>query len=457
MPRRVMVWSRSPAQLPRWFRAVWKGSPETWNGRGVLVLIVLVLVLQRFVIPAGGSPAPLVVPVGYAGAAVLALTGRLTVDRLRLELFAIAAVLCAATTFITAVRGGSPSVTSLGLLLVLYLLWTLRAVPGTATAFRQVARGFVSAMVVLASVGVAQLALQLAGVWRYRDYLADVVPSSWLSQAFNTNIPAYFGSPVYKANAFVFLEPSYLSQFAALAVIAAIVIRAPVWQVLVLLSGLFSAISGTGIILLAAGLLLLLVRAPSAFGPRHLVALAAVGGAALLTPVGSLLLDRVGEPTETGSSGYLRFVQPYTEVAQGLESDPVRYVVGAGAGAVERLLTSSRGGYLGQAVVYPIVPKLVFEYGLVAGGVFALFIVLALVDRAPWRVVPGSLVVMLFFLSGSLLQAHTVFIAWLLTSFWTEQRTATTPLPREGPAPWTAVVTDRRRGRPDADVPDGQT
>jgi hypothetical protein len=62
-----------------------------------------------------------------------------------------------------------------------------------------------------------------------------------------------------------------------------------------------------------------------------------------------------------------------------------------------------------------VIPKLAFEYGILAGGLFALFLLLALIDRTPWRVVPGSLVVMVFLLSGALLQPQTAYLAWLLS------------------------------------------
>jgi hypothetical protein len=103
---------------------------------------------------------------------------------------------------------------------------------------------------------------------------------------------------------------------------------------------------------------------------------------------------------------------------------------------VERLLASERAQHLGPAVVYNIIAKLTFEYGLLAGGVFILFIVIAMLDRGAWRIVPGSLVIMIFFLSGSLLQAHTVFVAWMLTSMWTGQRPPGRPPSRRMDIPW---------------------
>jgi hypothetical protein len=404
------------------------GSPgdARWRGQGLTVLLVLLLVLQRFVVPIGSTPIPLVLPVAYAAVALLLVAGHLVIDRLRLELFVIALGLCTAATVLAAMRGANPlSVTSLGMLCAVYLVWVLRAAPGHRDALVHVGRSFVRAMLVLAGIGVAQLTMQFSGLWQYQDYIGEFVPPDFIAGTYNTNVPLAFGSAIHKANAFVFLEPSYLSQFAALAAIVAVVLRAPAWQILLLLCGVFSAVSGTGILLLLAGGVLVLFRASHLVRPAHIVALGALAVGVLLSPVAPLLLSRVDEPGQVGSSGYLRFVQPYQEVAQGLQDAPLRYLLGAGTGSVERLLASGgRGEELGQAVVYTIVPKLVFEYGLIAGGVFVLFILVAVLERGAWRVVPGSLVVMTFLLSGALLQPHTSFLVWILAVVWTGQRPA---------------------------------
>lgn len=390
--------------------------------RVVTGLLVLVLLLQRVLVPVGADPVPVTILLAYGAVAVLLIGGHLRVDRLRAELLGLAAGMCLLATIVASFLGANPSITSIGLLLVLYVLWTLKVGPGHAATLERVGRNFVRTMVVFALVGVAQLSTQLLGLWTYTDFIGELLPADFLPRTYNTNIPLVYGSSIYKGNAFVFLEPSFMSQFCALGAIVAIVLRAPSWQVLALVAGVFSAVSGTGIVLLGVGGVLVLVRAGWLIRPVHLVALGLAALAVLLSPVAPLLLDRVGETSQVGSSGYLRFVQPYTEVAGALQAEPIRFLVGAGAGSVERVLPSVRGGQAGQAVVYTIIPKLFFEYGLVAGGLFVLFIVVALLDRGAWRVVPGSVLAAIFVLSGSLLQPHTVIVAWLLTGLWADQR-----------------------------------
>lgn len=399
------------------------------GARAVLTVLLLVVILgQRFALPVPGFELQLTLVAGLATLALLVRRGAVRPDRFRLQLYGTAAVAVSATAFLAAYLsawiGGPLSVPSWMVLLALWVMFVYRLHPGAAGEYRHFALTFVRVMVVLAGVGAAQFAAQYAGVWRYRDLISALVPPDLLISGYNTSIPLQFGSEIYKANAFVFLEPSFLSQYCALALIVAVVLRAPVWQLGVLGLGLMSAVSGTGLLLVAVGAVLALLRVPGLIRPGHLVTAAVGLLLALASPVGALLLARRGEFVQSGSSGYKRFVAPYLEVAEGLAQEPLRYLVGAGPGTATRLLESSARGQYGQAIVYNIPTKLLFEYGLVAGAVFTVFVLAALLHRGPVPVVPGALVFMLFILSGSLLQPHTVVLAWLLTGLWSSSGTS---------------------------------
>jgi hypothetical protein len=380
--------------------------------------LVLLVLLQRLGIPMGEAHVSLALPIGWGVVGLLILRGRVRLDRLRAELLLAGTISVLAVTAATGVLGRLLSMPSLMLLLLIYLPWVVVARTGGAASVQRIGRVFVDLMVVLAVVGVLQLTTQLAGVWQYEDLIGEWVPPDLLVTDYNTSIPLVYASPTYKANAFVLLEPSFLSQYCALGAITAVMIGARAWKVLLLVAGLASAVSGTGIILLSVGALLVLLRAPRRIRPVYPVSLGISVALLWFSPVAPLLLDRADETTQPGTSGYMRFVQPYTEVLTGLASETSRYVVGAGAGTAERLLASDKGGIAGEAVVYTVVPKLVFEYGLLAGGLFVVFIVFTLLQRAPWRVVPAALVVFTFVLSGGLLQPATAYLAWFLSGFW---------------------------------------
>jgi hypothetical protein len=151
------------------------------------------------------------------------------------------------------------------------------------------------------------------------------------------------------------------------------------------------------------------------------VVVAAVVPAVILeSPVGEYFLARDDELSSQNSSGYSRFVAPFEQVWNGLLDEPLRFFVGNGPGSVTRVLLSEENG--GIDVNYSVLPKLAFEYGILAGGLFLLFLVLALVDRAPWRVVPAALVFMVLVLSGALLQPQTAYVVWLLAGIGASTR-----------------------------------
>jgi hypothetical protein len=408
-------------------------APPSWDRtdqRIATTFLVLLVLTQRFGIPVGDTSIAVAIPLTYVFAGVLLARRSLTVGRLRAELFLLALAGCLAVTAVVSMLGGTMYMTSLYLMIVIYLPWLLR-IPGWngKDAVQRLGRTFVRLMLILAAMGIAQFGSQLAGIWTYEDYIGELVPPDFLVPFFNTTIPLVYGSDTFKSQAFILLEPSTLSQFCALAVIIGLMLRVPAWQVLVLVAGLASAVSGTGIILLIFGAALLLLRAPRRLRTPYLVASAMALVLVLLSPVAAILLDRTSEVSQPRSSGYARFVAPYQEVQRGLNDEPLRYLVGEGPGSVDRVLASRRDG-IGADVLYSLPPKVLFEYGLLAGGLFILFLLLTTLDRAPWRVVPGAVVLMMFFLSGGLLHPQTTTLAWLFTGLG-----ATEESPPSGPPP----------------------
>jgi len=385
----------------------------------VLQVVVIVVVMgQRITVPFGSMPISLPLIAGYVGILLLRLRGGIQYNRVRSELYIAAGAVIVACAWFTSWRGDDISLNSLLLLLVIYLPWVFCISSQFTDLIIPVLRTFVRLMVFTAIVGTVQMIAQLLLGWKYEDYLQTWLSPAWLAQGFNTSYQLAWNNPVTKANAFYFLEPSFLCQFLALALIISLLIRAPAWQPLVLGLGMAATLSGTGIILLVVGIALLFVLVPNRIRPSYLVA--GILGLAIIfsTPAADILLDRRAETSQQGSSGYIRFVQPFTEVSSGLAEDPSRYVVGAGAGAADRLLESSAKDGQGAAVVYGIAPKMAFEYGLIAAVLFVAFLLISIMRGPPLPVLPTSVVIMIFLLSGSLLQPHTVMLAWLLTSIW---------------------------------------
>ena len=385
--------------------------------RLLTVGVVLVVVLQRLAVPVGPDGISAMLPLGYVLLGLLLLRRAVEPDALRTVFFVVASGACAVMAWTAMWRSERPAMTSFLLLLAVYVPWLFRlrgVTPQHALAIR-LGRVYVRLMCLSAVVAIGQLAGQVSGSWTFEDLLADVVPGQYLLGDYNTVTTIAYGSPTVKSQAFVFLEPSFLSQYLALAVVVAVLLRAPVWQPLLLAAGMVTTFSGTGIVLLVAGAVLIVLRSLRSLRPTLLATGALAVVVLLSTPWAAPLTDRSQEASESTSSWSLRFVLPYQEVAAGIAEVPRRYLTGAGPGTAERLLESDKQG-AGLAVVYPVVPKLVFEYGLLAGLLFACFWLITLVRHPPWPVVPGCLVVMLGLLSGSLLQPTTAMFAWLFSA-----------------------------------------
>lgn len=392
-------------------------------GRWTLAfLLVSTIVLQRFGVAAAGTSIPVLLPLGLALATFMLLSGDLRPTSPRLVTFLVVAVLLSGAGYLAARYSREISLTSLAVVLSIWGVFGLRARGSAADSrreWRRTARLFASVMTVFAVVGVGQLISQFVGIWVYRDYLGELVPPALLlpEGTYNTSIPLTWDSQIYKAQAFVFVEPSTFSQFTALAIILAILIRLPLWQVGVLGLGLVSALSGTGLMLLAVGLALLLLRAPRLLKWPYIVAGGVALVFALLTPASDVLFSRASETNSQTSSFALRFTRPYDEVAAGMSDDTRRWVSGAGPGASDRLLESGRTS-AGLPVLYNIPNKLLFEYGLLATAAFATYLLVVLFRGPPTVVLPGVTLFWLLFLGGHLAVPHIVWAAWLLLPVW---------------------------------------
>lgn len=388
--------------------------------RGVAALLFATIFLQRLSVPVGALALPLVLPVGILIVSYLVVRGGLrpTGPRLWMGVAALAAM--AGSSYLAARYSSEVRLASLGVVVAVWAVWVLRA-PGGGRAsrdgFRRVGQAFVAAMTMLALVGVVQLGSQYVGLWGYTDLLSDVVPSQFLLPGYNTSIPITWDSPIYKSQAFVFVEPSAFSQFTALAIVVGVLLGVRLWQVAILGLGLMSALSGTGLMLLAVGLLLVLLRAPRLIKGVYIVAGAVALAVALVTPASDVLFSRLSEFDSQTSSLSLRFNLPYKEVASGMAEQPQRWVSGAGPGAADRYLESGRER-AGLYVVYTLPSKALFEYGLIAAAVLISFMCVALFRAPPSVVLPGTLFFWLFFLGGYLAAPYVAWAAWALSPAW---------------------------------------
>jgi hypothetical protein len=377
------------------------------------VFILSLVFLQRLAAPGGVA---LNLPVGYACLGVILLVGGAGFDRWRIAGYLGAITTATVATVVSTATGGDPSLASLALLIVVYLPLTLILSAELHHLYRRMLVLFERCLLVVAVLGVTTALLQLVG-WTFEDYLGRL-PASFLVQGFNTTYPAFYGSPFVKTNALVCLEPSMLSIFMALGIITCLLVRGSWYHVAIFVGGLVSSLSGSGVLLLLAGLLVLAFRR----GPRTAGAIAVTTGVVtaliLITPPGALLAERVNEVSNPNSSANARFVQPYASMLKELDTGPRIVLVGDGPGSItsknEDIFQRS-----GRSPLDTVATKLVREYGIPAALAFAWF--LYTVFRRPTSATLALIGLLLYLLlSGGLLQPEIVYVTFLLSGLFRE-------------------------------------
>ena len=391
-------------------------APPVPHPPGVLVGAVAVgLALQRLVLP--GTQIPVLVPIAMAAIAIGLQRGTLSFDRGRLQLHLVASVAVLAATVAALLRGLTPSLPSVALLLGVYACGTVVLTAPTWAGYRTLLSAFVRVMTGFAAVGTLVFAAQWVGLG-YRDWLRDIVPDGMLLQGYRTSNPLVYGQGLMRANGLVFLEASMFSLFIGLALVTALYLRAGVLTLAVLFVGLMASVSGNGMVVLAAGVgVLVLTRQWGALRP--LVLPSALGlAAAVVFGLVPTLLSRATEVTRTDSSASLRFVQPYGIFLDRLLESPTTLLLGQGAGAADSYVQTVRANDL----LAPVLPKILFEYGLVAAIPLVALLCSLFLSRVPTWVLGAGLALVYWVINASLLLALLPLTLMVFSTLWSPLR-----------------------------------
>ena len=401
--------SRSP--LP-----VVTASPSvTWVAR----LFLLGVLLQRFSVP-GVNSVPLLLPVVLLWIA-LALRRRIVeFDPTRVVLWGVAAVATGLTLVLQAAFSFSAviSASSWALVFTVSLPLVFRLNDRGAMSYREVLRRISTYGAVLAVGAILMPVLQLLGV-AYRDYVAAVVPSSLLLDGYVISYPYTYGSPIFRSNAFIGLEPSFVSFQLGVALLAGVLVGRRTWVFLLTLGGLVSTAAGSGMLVVVVGLVVLLLWPRRRVLLRYLVPVSAGVLLLLSTPFGQSLFGRAAEGEDPQSSTYLRMIAPYQTLYGQWATDPIAGLLGRGAGASQRIVTQT--GVVGLLVPTPA--KIFFDYGLLAGGALAAFAVFCYLG-GPSQSIATGLFVSLWSLQPGLTTILLTMNVVVLVSLWA---------PRDGP------------------------
>ncbi|WP_346621233.1 hypothetical protein [Blastococcus montanus] len=394
----------STATIPYEVRAAEEGA-----FRLTAAALVLLLVTQRLVLPTGGAQIPFALPVIAVAALICLRRGRLGLDRQRLRYYSLSMVILLALSLWHIGSGREVSLASIGLLLVTYATATL-TIPGMSErSIRRVLRLYVNLMVGAGAIAVGQFALQYLGI-QSRDWLASVVPPAFLLSGYNTGDPISYGADIIRSNGVLFVEPSFLSLFVGVAFVVCINLRAPGWKLIILGLAVATTVAGNGVVVIIIGLATSLLGRQRRNAVRVLILGGIVFLAASLTPLAGLVVQRVDEIADPGSSSSQRLVEPYDILMPTVISDAATFLFGQGAGVADDIIAATGA----SGVLAPVLAKLLVEYGAIGTAGFLLFIFHSLGApsvRRPWA---AGILVAYFFVNAALLQYTLATFAIIL-------------------------------------------
>jgi hypothetical protein len=238
---------------------------------------------------------------------------------------------------------------------------------------------------------------------------------NWVITGFNTHPPLTYGSNLFRSNAYVLLEPSFFSQYCAIAILMELTFFHKRWRLPIYAAGLFSSASGSGSVVLVVFIV------AWAWHTKKLpyLAISGVVGLIALTAfsdneVVQTLLGRTTEITDPSSSAYGRFISPFVQVSGQLIDLPSWIAgLGPGAGNGDRLLLA---GWSPDEVGNLMAPlKMVIEYGLIGAVPFTILITRAFFDQSRSFVVSFAMFLAYTVMSASLQHPPTVYLSFVIS------------------------------------------
>lgn len=307
--------------------------------------------------------------------------------------------------------------------------------------------GVVRAVKLGAALGVAQWLFQRAGLGFFDPI--SLLPSEVLRTGFNTHYDLQYAGGVkgeFKPNGVLFLEPSLLSLFTAIALVYCI------WEVLrkgsagdgvkrwvwifVLGAGFAVSASASGVVVLAAAAVPLLVRSVRRIGV--LIALIAVSVIALQIGIFDAVLGKAQENLlNPNTSAALRLWLPYELLTPYWLQSPF---IGSGPGSASIAIDElGRAGLQASTTM-----KILVEYGLLGATVIGGILV-----RAIWATrAPTALVFAIFAAwlipAEALLNSTLVLMLAFAVPQWGRSRQENEPLPAKRARRPTPALARRR-------------
>jgi hypothetical protein len=306
-------------------------------------------------------------------------------------------------------------------------------------------RGIVKVCIWFAVLVIIMLASQL--VLPYKDWFAVVVPENIRLTNFTIAYPVSYGSPYYKANGWIGLEPSVVSFQLGLGLVAAVLIRSTMPVILLLGAAILCTTAGSGVIIVVVAVIVILFSRMRWALTRYALLLPPVLAFAA-TPWAAPIVERAGE--FSGSSGSnnstnLRAIQPYDVLFPRFASDPAHLLFGSGPGSSQDIITNQH--ILGLLVPTPL--KIFFDYGIIAGLALAAFLLFMYLG-GPSRALAITLAISLWTLQPGTTTMVFVIAVPLVVTWWTPRTRG--PLETDDVPSPNASIAPPRGGSPRSEV-----
>ncbi|MET0533824.1 MAG: hypothetical protein ABW171_06330 [Steroidobacter sp.] len=332
-------------------------------------------------------------------------------------------------------QAGTFSQQSLMMLAALHIPYVMVVTRGHELAPRAL-KFFLHIATLLAVLAVAQYFLQSFVDLSLLYPIDNFVPVQFVVQGFNAMGTIHYLSSQVRATGVFMLEPSFLTQFLGIAIVAETLTSKQLWRLGLYGAGILVAHAGTGILILAICMPFVVITRRR----WDLVLLGVVGLAVILAFGEALNLDmitsRTNEFSDPNSSGFARFVGGFYMFDEMLWPNLPRALFGYGAGSFmeyTHLFTT-------EVADMPMT-KMIFEFGLIGAAVYFAFIASCLFSSPLPKLLSLGIAVS-FLLNGMYVPfSHGLALGLLVLTSLPANRT--TPVGKPQPVQVIHPVSDR--------------
>ncbi len=377
----------------------------------LIAMLICATFLQKIAIPIGSIQIFLGLPLILGIMAFGFITRRLELKSTNLFLYlAMVGVL-----ILTQILGGFAfSIGSILLIMIIHAPYAFGLKSNSTMAGVQFLY-FQRIMVIIAIIGIAQYFLQfIVGV--NIAYFLDLMPmQNIIMQGFNGTIPLNYGNTTLKSNGFFMQEPSNFSQLLAVAIMVDIIYFKNLKRIILFTSAIAVTFSGTGLLILFALVPIYLAQ------HRKFITLGILLLGVITAPIWSPVIgvdktvNRANEFTSTESSAYARFLSIIPSLNEHIVPQTQTFLFGLGAGSILRVLGSSDIEYEWHN---PSWGKMIFEYGVIGGFAYFIFIGLVFWRGSGSPYIKFALLIQLMILGEYILPPtlHSLILALLIWS-----------------------------------------